>query len=174
VSVTPLPDLPQLLDGLTRRHLCLETDQHGRLVLTGNVDAVDPLVALAVRWHADALRAVVAGRRTGHVVGICDHCGKWAMVGTRRVVERGRHAGEVVARSTWPRCYMTAGCAGRHRPTAGGDEPASNPAPSAPASALERTRRRPKAGSRPPPATPGRGRQSAPTEIRTTWSSMKG
>src|SRR6476469_4797768 len=96
-SVTLMPELPALLDGLARRGLRVE-ERDGQLVLVGCLDRIDEVVAVVVRWHADNLRIVVAGRRTGHAVGVCNQCGHWSMI----------RCGES------PSCRMTPGCKGRH------------------------------------------------------------
>jgi hypothetical protein len=103
VSTTGLPTFSELLAGLARRGLQPEV-RDGRLGLRGDKSKVDVVVRVACLWYADELRALVAGRSSGHVVAVCDACGEWTFT----------------HRSKTPPCRMTPGCKGRHRPMDGG------------------------------------------------------
>jgi hypothetical protein len=98
MTTTPMPSFPALLAGLARRRLVPET-RDGRLVLVGDMTQVDAVLAVVVRWYAKELRALVAGRASGHVVGVCDTCGQWSFI----------------HRTKTPRCRLAWHCPGRHR-----------------------------------------------------------
>jgi hypothetical protein len=99
MTTVRMPTFVELLDGLDRRGLSPEL-RGGRLTLVGDMSTIDPVVMVAVRWHAGLLRAVVLGRETGHIVGVCDRCGEWTFIHKTKT----------------PRCRMTPGCKGKHQP----------------------------------------------------------
>jgi hypothetical protein len=74
-----MPTLPKLLAGLASRGITVDLHD-GRLSLDGPVSALaDPIVRVAVWWHADEL-AIVAGAGPDYVVGECDVCAQWRLV----------------------------------------------------------------------------------------------
>jgi hypothetical protein len=96
--IVPVPSFPALLAVLADRGLGVDV-RDGRLGIAGLVATLDDELTFYCRWYGAELRALVHGRTSGHVVGMCDECGEWCFIR---------------ADKTW-RCRLTPGCPGRHR-----------------------------------------------------------
>lgn len=97
-------DLPELLDRLDDPTVELTHTTHGELQLRAPKQILDdPAICEAITRHKPLLIAHLDGLRTGHPAGICDKC---RAVSLTHYNPRGTH----------PKCRMTPGCPGRHRP----------------------------------------------------------
>jgi hypothetical protein len=94
--------LDELLDRLHGSDVELDVDPEGGLVVDAPDELLDdPAVLTAVRAHRELLAASVVGRRTGHGIGVCTHCGTGSLTHYRPA-------------SKFPTCRLTPGCPGRH------------------------------------------------------------
>lgn len=91
-----------LLAAMVRAEIDWGVGTDGSFIFTSTGDAdLDARIASC----QTLLRYELAGRATGHIFAACDHCGRASMTRAKRDKNR-----------QWPRCRMTPGCPGRHRP----------------------------------------------------------
>jgi hypothetical protein len=100
-----------VLERLNHAGVRLAVNDTGRLHTSAPPGAVTQELAGLIRRHHDLLVWTVVGRRTGHHWVPCDRCGQ-------SVVLHPPSHSDGNSKQVWPRCYLTPGCQGRHRPPA--------------------------------------------------------
>lgn len=89
-AADPLFHIAPVVAELDDLGVTIDLDDAGRVIVGGNVGAIDWVLRVKMWVLADLIRWTVIGRRSGHVWAPCDRCGMSTQVPVRRQTPSGK------------------------------------------------------------------------------------
>lgn len=111
-----IDDFAALLAELDHRGITISVTPGGHVRLDAPAGILCPEITMQARLYYDQLVWTVRARGTGHVWCPCDQCSQPVLLNPALHSEGN-------GKQVWPRCYLTPGCEGRHRPPTQGVGP---------------------------------------------------